>query len=441
MSANPIDTVIEKSAVRKLAWRLVPLLTLGYVIAYVDRANAGFAALQMNQALGLTSAEFGIGAGLFFVSYVIFEIPSTMIQARVGGPRWLARIMISWGIASAAMMFVTGPYSFYAVRLAIGAAEAGYLPGVMLYLAAFFPPRHRASIMAMFVVAIPLSSVVGSPISAALLGLDRTFGLGGWQWLFLIEALPAVVLGFILLKFLPSDLSDTSCLTSEEKSCLHEQLAAEVSATRVPHSDVRRVLFNPYVLLLSLAFSGSVGVGQALSLWQPQMIKAFGLTNMQVGFVNTLPFALAAVAMLAWGYRSDRARERLWHTILPLGLSAVALASAAFAHDLWLFVLVLCLTQIGAQAMKGPFLGLTSEWLAGPAAVVGYAEVNTLGNVAAFITSTAIGVIRDTTGSFQLSLLPLMIVAALGCVGLQSVARKMAGHVRLTLDTETRPSR
>lgn len=431
MADRPMDAAAEKSVIRKLTWRIALPITLGFLIAYVDRANAGFAALQMNQDLGLTGAEFGIGAGLFFLTYVAFEIPSTLVQARVGGPRWLARIMISWGIVSSAMMFVAGPYSFYAMRLLIGAAEAGYLPGAMLYLASFYPPGYRARVMALFAVAIPLSSVVSSPISGALLGLGGLLGLRGWQWMFLIEGLPALMLGAALLFVLPKDLADASWLTASEKSWLQGQIAAEAKATRVPHAGVWRVMFDLYVLLLSLVFAGSVGVGQALSLWQPLMIKEFGLTNMQVGFVNTIPFALAAVAMLIWGRHSDLSGERLWHTILPLGLSAAALASAAFVHELWLFILVLCLTMIGAQAMKGPFLGLTSEWLAGPAAVVGFAQVNTVGNVAAFVTATSIGLIRDATGSFQLALLPLMAIAALGCAGLPIIARKTGASGRL----------
>jgi len=427
MSAH-YDAAAEKALIRKLNWRLAPLLTLGFVIAQIDRSNTGIAALQMNHDVGLSSAEFGIGAGLFFVSYVIFEIPSTMIQARVGGPRWLARIMISWGIASALMVFVAGPYSFYGIRFLIGVMEAGYLPGVMLYLAAFFPPRCRAVTMALFAVSIPLSSVIGSPVSSALLRLEGFLGLHGWQWMFLIEGIPAVVLGVAIALILPAKLSAVRWLSNEEKSWLAGQLAAESAATRVPNSRIWQVMSNPHVLILSLVFSGSVGVGQALSLWQPQMIKEFGLTNMQVGLTNAVPFALAAVAMLVWSQSSDRTGERLIHTILPLGLSALALACAPFVHALWLFILVLCLTQIGAQAMKGPFLGMTSEWLAGPAAVVGFAQVNALGNAAAFVTSTSIGMIRESTGSFQLALLPLMSIAALGCVGLVITARRDALH-------------
>src|SRR5437763_910565 len=225
-----IDATAEKAIIRKLTWRLAPLLTLGFIIAQIDRANAGIAALQMNHDVGLSSAEFGIGAGLFFVSYVIFEIPSTIMQARIGGPRCVARIMLSWGIASAMMSLVAGPCSFSAIRLLIGAMEAGYLPGVMLYLSGFFPPRHRGTIMALFAVAIPLSSVVGSPVSSALLGLDGVAGLHGWQWMFLIEGVPAVALGAALLFLLPANLSAVSWLSDEDKTWLAGQLAAGVAA-------------------------------------------------------------------------------------------------------------------------------------------------------------------------------------------------------------------
>jgi ACS family tartrate transporter-like MFS transporter len=415
---------VESSAIRKLNSRIALPITLGFLIAYIDRANAGFAALQMNKDLGLSGAEFGIGAGLFFITYVAFEIPSTLVQARVGATRWLARIMISWGIVSAGMMFVSGPYSFYAARLLIGAAEAGYLPGAMLYLAAFYPPHTRARVMALFAAAIPLSSVIGSPISGALLGMDGLFSLRGWQWMFLLEGLPAVVLGIGFLFWLPRGIADAAWLTAPEKNWLSAQIATEANNTRVPHAGILRVMFDPYVLLLSLVFAGSVGVGQALSLWQPQMIKEFGLSNFQVGLVNAIPFALAAAAMLVWGRHSDLKKERLWHTILPLGLSAVALAATPFVSTLWPFVAVLCLAMVGAQAMKGPFLGLTSEWLSGPASTVGFAQVNTLGNVAAFVTATSIGIIRDSSGSFQLALLPLMTIAAIGCAGLPIIAQR-----------------
>jgi MFS transporter, ACS family, tartrate transporter len=423
-AANEVETGIGRCAIRKLSWRLVLPLTLGYLVAYIDRVNAGFAALQMNHDLGLSSTVYGVGAGIFFLSYVVFEIPSNLAQARLGGRRWIARIMVSWGIISGLMVFVAGPWSFYGVRLLLGAAEAGFFPGVVLYLTAFFPAEHRARIMALFAVAIPVSSLVGSPVSAALLGLDSALGLHGWQWMFLGEAVPSVLLGIALLWLLPESLAACRFLTAAEKAWIAGRLATDAAGSRVAHGSTWRVMANPYVLVLALALGGSAGVSQALALWQPQMIKAFGLTNMEVGLLNGIPFAIASVAMVMWGRRSDRHGERVRHTILPLALSAVALAVAGFVHGLAPFILVLCLILVGTYAMKGPFWGLAAEWLAGPAAVVGLAQVNSIGNVATFLTSTAIGLIRDATGNFQLALTPLMAVAALGCIALAATARR-----------------
>lgn len=418
----------ERAIMGKLMWRLVPPLALGYLIAYVDRINAGVAALQMNTDLGLSGAEFGIGAGLFYLTYVLFEIPSNLAQARFGGPIWLARIMISWGIASGAMVLVSGAASFYAVRLLIGAAEAGYLPGALLYLTAFFPRRFQGRLMALFALAIPLSTLLGSPVSAALLNFDGVLGLRGWQWMFFLEAAPAVVLGCALPFILPHNIAAARWLSSAEKAWLVKEMAGDTGTARVTHGDVWRVIMNPHVLVLGLALGGSAGVSQALALWQPQMMKAFGLTNMEVGLLNGIPCAIASVAMLAWGRRSDQTGERLWHTIVPLAFSAVALAATAFVHTLVPFIAVLCLTLIGTYSMKGPFWALSAQWLAGPAAVVGLAQVNSIGNLAVFLTSTSIGVIRDATGSFQLALMPLMAVAAFGCLGIAIMAQKQRGR-------------
>ncbi|MGI4940628.1 MAG: MFS transporter [Janthinobacterium lividum] len=418
---------VGRAAIRKLTWRLVLPLTLGYLVAYIDRVNAGFAALQMNHDLGLSGTAFGLGAGLFFLSYVLFEIPSNLLQARVGGRRWIARIMVSWGLCSALMVLVTGPRSFYGVRLLLGAAEAGFFPGVVLYLTGFFPSAYRARIMALFAVAIPVSSLIGSPLSAVLLGLDGALGLHGWQWMFLGEALPSVLLGMTLLWILPESLEAARFLSEAERAWLAGRLTTD-AAGRVAHRSAWQVMGNPYVLVLALALGGSAGVSQALALWQPQMIKAFGLSNTAVGLLNGIPFAIASVAMVLCGRRSDRRGERVWHTVLPLALSAVALAVAGFVHGLVPFILVLCVILVGTYAMKGPFWGLAAEWLAGPAAVVGLAQVNSAGNVATFLTSTAIGMIRDATGSFQLALVPLMLVAALGCLALALTARRDRGR-------------
>jgi MFS family permease len=430
MATMEPDAAIEAEVTRKLMLRIVPLLTLGYFLAYIDRVNAGFAALQMNQDVHLSSSQYGLGAGIFFLSYVVFEIPSNLLQARFGARIWIARIMISWGLISGLMVFITGPWSFYGVRLALGAAEAGFFPGVVLYLTQFFPARQRAQIIAMFAVAIPVSSLVGSPISGALLSIDGSAGLRGWQWMFIMEAVPSVLLGIVLLFVLPETPETTRWLSVDQRAWLVRKLASERGGTRVGHASVWQIMINPYVLVLALALGGSAGVSQALALWQPQIIKAFGLSNMEVGLLNGIPFAIASVAMVWWGRRSDQRGERMWHTVAPLALSGFALLAAGFVHNLAPFIIVLCIVLIGTYAMKGPFWGLSAEWLAGPAAVVGLAQVNSMGNVGTFITSTAIGVIRDTTGSFALALLPLVAVAALGCVGLLVVARGDAGKHR-----------
>ena len=412
---------------RKLVWRIVPILTLGYFLAYIDRVNSGFAALQMNQDIGLSSSQYGLGAGIFFVSYVLFEIPSNLLQNRLGARIWIARIMISWGLISGLMAFVVGPISFYAVRFGLGAAEAGFFPGVVLYLTQFFPSRQRAQIMSWFAIAIPISSLVGSPISAGLLALDGFAGLRGWQSMYILEAIPSILLGIVILIILPDTPRQARWLSSAEREWLELKLASEQKAARVIHAPIWKIMLNPYVLVLALALGGSAGVSQALALWQPQIIKSFGLSNMTVGLLNGIPFGIASIAMVLWGRRSDAKAERVWHTVLPLALSAIVLGGATFVHELVPFIAVLCLVLIGTYSMKGPFWGLSSEWLAGSAAVVGLAQVNSLGNVATFLTSTAIGVIHDRTQSFGLALLPLVIVAALGCVGLLVVVRRDAG--------------
>lgn len=419
--------MMERVVLRKMLWRIVPLLSLGYFLSFVDRVNVGFAALEMNQAVGLTPAQFGVGAGIFFVSYVLCEIPSNMMQVRVGARIWIARIMISWGIASAMMVFVQGPLSFYAVRLLLGAAEAGFFPGVVLYLTYFFPAAERARIVAIFALAVPLSSLAGSPVSALLLELHGIGGLDGWQWLFLMEALPAVILGIVLIFTLPDEPRTAKWLTPAEKSWVIDRLASETQQSRVAHASVWKIMTNPFVLVLSLALGGGAGVSSALSLWQPQMIKSFGLTNLQVGMLNSVPFALGCVAMVVWGMLSDRRNERLWHTVMPLALSALGLIAAMFVHGVIPFVAVLCVVMIGTYAFKGPFWGLSTEWLAGPAVVVGLAQVNSAGNVFTFLTSTSIGLIRGATGSFSLALLPLVAVTVIGCVGLVIVGRSDIG--------------
>jgi len=410
-------SAIEVEVIRKATWRLLPFLMLAYFIAFVDRVNAGFAALQMNHDIGLSQAAFGLGAGIFYISYVLCEVPSNLALQKVGARLWIARIMITWGMVSAMMALVVGPYSFYAVRFLLGAAEAGFFPGVILYLTYWFPAEYRGRIVALFMVAIPISSLIGSPISAALLQMNGWLGLHGWQWMFILEAIPAVVMGIACLVVLPNGPAQARWLSKDQVTWLTEKLASEqVLARTSPHMPLLKIMTNKYVLTLALVYAGSSGVSQALSLWQPQMLKSFGLTNTQVGLLNGIPFAVASVAMILWGRHSDRRRERVWHTALPLGLSALALGTASAATTVTPFIVILCLILVGTYALKGPFFALSSEWLAGTAAAAGLAQINALGNLAGFVDSFLIGYIQGETGSYALALLPLVLIAGVGCV-------------------------
>jgi len=268
-------SAIEVEVIRKGTWRLLPFLMLAYFIAFVDRVNAGFAALQMNHDIGLSQAAFGLGAGIFYISYVLCEVPSNLALQKVGARLWIARIMITWGMVSAMMALVVGPYSFYAVRFLLGAAEAGFFPGVILYLTYWFPAEYRGRIVALFMVAIPISSLIGSPISAALLQMNGWLGLHGWQWMFILEAIPAVVMGIACLVVLPNGPAQASWLSKDQVTWLTEKLASEqVLARTSPHMALLKIMTNKYVLTLALVYAGSSGVSQALSLWQPQMLKS-----------------------------------------------------------------------------------------------------------------------------------------------------------------------
>jgi MFS transporter, ACS family, tartrate transporter len=417
-------SAIERETISKVTWRLLPFLMLAYFIAFVDRVNSGFAALQMNHDIGLSQAAFGLGAGLFYISYVLCEVPSNLALEKVGARLWIARIMVTWGLVSALMAFVVGPYSFYAVRLLLGAAEAGFFPGVILYLTYWFPAEYRGRIVSLFMVAIPVSSLIGSPISAAMLQTEGWMGLHGWQWMFVLEAIPAVLMGIACLFMLPDGPARARWLSPDQSVWLTEKLASEKTRARTaPHMPLARILTNKYVLTLALVYAGSSGVSQALSIWQPQMLKSFGLTNMEVGLLNGIPFAVASVAMLWWGRRSDRVRERVWHTALPLGLSALALLSASTATSVAPFIVVLCLILVGTYALKGPFFALSSEWLAGTAAAAGLAQINALGNLSAFGFNYLIGYITAETGSFPLALMPIAFVATLGTISVLVIGR------------------
>ncbi|ALK98415.2 MFS transporter permease [Massilia sp. WG5] len=415
---------------RKVAWRLLPILMIGYFIAFIDRVNVGFAALTMNKAIGLDAAAFGLGGGLFYLTYVLFEIPSNLAMQKVGARVWLARIMISWGLVSAATAFISGPNSFYGMRMLLGAAEAGFFPGVILYLTQWFPAAYRARIIAIFMVAVPLSSFIGSPLSAALLQLDGLFGLQGWQLMFIIEAVPAVLLGLMTPWLLTNKPQDATWLDTEQKTWLTRQLDTESAAASKTgkgkqHGSLRDILLNRYVLAAALVYAGASGASQCLSLWQPQIIKSFGLSTFQTGLLNSIPFGIAAILMLWWGKHSDRTKERVWHSGLPLAAVALSLVLVPFVQSsLALTIVLLVFAVTGTYIFKGPFWALASEWMPGAAAAAGLAQVNAIGNLAGFAGSSLLGAIKHATGSFALALLPIAFISAVGCVVLWLLTRK-----------------
>jgi MFS transporter, ACS family, tartrate transporter len=415
---------IEAVTMRQVAWRIVPFLMVCYFISFVDRVNAGFAALEMNRDLHLSPAVFGLGGGLFFISYFIFEVPSNLAMERFGARRWIARIMVSWGVVAAAMALIVGPYSYYLLRLLLGAAEAGFFPGVMLYITYWFPSAYRARIIGWFMVAVPVSAFLGSPLSAALLSADGLLGLRGWQWMFILEGAPAVLLGLLSLYLLDDRPSHAAWLAPAQRDWLTVRLAEENAAARpVSPQALWRVLANRRVLAMALVLAGSTANSSGIQLWSPQMFKAFGLTNMQTGLANALPFALASVIMIWWSRRSDRLSERVWHSILPLVLVAIGLAGSLWFRSLPGTMVVLCLAVTGIYACKGPVWAVATEWLAAGAAAAGLAQINALSNLAGFGTIYVVGIIAGGTGGFSLAMAPLMMLAAVSAATMWVLGR------------------
>lgn len=410
-ASTPGSTVL-----RKAAWRLIPLLGVLYFFAFLDRVNVGFAALTMNVDLGLSSAVFGLGAGIFFIGYTLFEIPSNVLLERFGARVWIARIMVSWGVLSASMAFVQGPTSFYVVRFLLGVAEAGFFPGIIYYLTCWFPARDRARIIALFMVALPLSSVIGAPLSTALLGIDAA-GLRGWQWMFLLEAIPTIVLGFVVLRVLPDRHTDVAWLTSEEKNWLTHELAGETPAHGAHTQSLRQALLLPRVWRYGLVyFCVLVGL-YGFSFWLPQIIASLGtLTYLQVGAVTAIPYSLACIALVLWGRHSDATGERSWHVALPPLLAALALAAGGWLSDPIAAFGGLCLAAIGIYAGLPAFWALASRGLQGAAAAGAIALINSLGNIGGFLGPAAIGFVKERTGSFAISLLFIASCLVVGAI-------------------------
>jgi MFS transporter, ACS family, tartrate transporter len=396
-----VASEIQTRVLRKITWRIVPFIMLLYFVAFIDRVNIGFASLTMNKDIGLSSTVYGFGAGIFFWGYFLFEVPSNIILHKVGARIWIARVMITWGIVSAAMAFVQGPTSFYVLRFLLGVAEAGFFPGIILYLSYWFPARQRAAVTALFMAAAPLSTVLGSPVSGALLEMDGMLGFKGWQWLFVLEALPAVLLGFVVLAFLTDRPEKAKWLADDERRWLVETMNVETTskAATSKHS-IWRGLADPRVLALALIYFGTSAGLYTLGVWAPQIIKQFGLSSLQVGFLNALPASAAVVAMVLWARHSDRTGERTWHVVLACLLAAAGLAFAGLATGVVTVLVALALVNIGISSAKPPLWSMPTLFLSGPAAAAGIATINSIGNLGGFVGPAMIGWIKDQTGSF-----------------------------------------
>ena len=415
----------EAGAIGKVSARLIPFLIVCYFIAYLDRVNVGFAALTMNKALGLTATMFGFGAGIFFFTYFLFEVPSNLFLDRFGARKWIARIMVSWGICSGAMAFIpqiaqaTGLSTntvFYTIRALLGFAEAGFFPGIIFFLTLWFPAAYRGRIVGSFMAAIPASSAIGAPISGLILGMNGIGGLDGWQWLFIIEAAPAVLLGFVTYFYLTDRPADAHWLAADERIWLSDRLDAERRQREAVHNlSVREAMLNPRVWALALVYFGTVACNYGVGFWLPQIIKAFGLSNAMTGWVTAIPYAIGAVFMVWYGYHSDATGERKAHTAIALLIAAAGIAGSTLTGNPTLTIIAFTIGACGVFGSLPVFWTLPTAVLSGTAAAAGIAVINSIGNLAGFAGPYAMGWIKDATGSFTggLLLIAALAVAAM----------------------------
>ena len=407
----------------KCAWRLIPFMMLLYVVNYLDRVNVGFAALTMNKDLGFSPAIYGFGAGLFYLGYLLFQVPVSVALVRVGARRSIFCILTIWGAISASTALVQGPASFYSLRFLLGAAEAGFFPVLLVYLTTWFPRSYRARFTAVFMMAIPLSSVIGGPVSGLVLGMQGVAGLAGWQWLFLIEGLPACILGLAVLWFLPDGPARASWLTAEEKTRIAARVAAEDVASQ---RQVWPALRDSRVWALGLVNVALLFSNQGIQLWLPQIVKEMGFSNLAVGFIVALPYLVSLPAMVLWGRSSDLRDERIWHVALPALLAAAGFAAASLAPSDVLSLFAIALAAIGLVMMTPSLFSLISSFLSGPAAAGGIALVISIGNVGSFLGPSLVGVLKQQTGGYAVGMAMFAVPLVLAAAIVLGLGRKLA---------------
>jgi len=404
---------LEKTVTRKVFWRIIPFTFVLYVISYIDRANIGYAALQMNKELALTSEAFGFAAGIFFIGYFLFEVPSNVMMGKYGPRVWIARILISWGIVSVLTAFVQNATQLYILRFLLGVAEAGFFPGIIIYLTYWFRAKEQATTIAFFTAAIPVSYLIGAPLSTFIMDHVSGFGLSGWRWMMILEGAPAVIGGLITYFVLTDRPAQARFLNQEERDWLSAEIERDMAARRsVKHLGTLKAITDPKVLFLSVIYfvyqCGSLGVGY----WMPQIIKGFSttLTNFQVGLIAIVPYAIATIGMILWSRNSDRTGERQIHSALPLLLSGVTLGATALTQSPTVSILLISAALTGLYAFKAPFWALPGLFLSRSTAALSIAAINSAGNLGGFVGPYVIGLIKDQTGS---PIAGLMFLAAL----------------------------
>ncbi|BAN23864.1 MFS transporter [Caballeronia insecticola] len=435
-TANPMPrpgagapSAFEEATYRKVAWRLSPLLLICYVVAYLDRVNVGFAKLQMAADLQLSDAVYGFGAGIFFFGYFIFEIPSNVILHRVGARVWIARIMISWGIISALTMFVTTPTMFYVMRFLLGAAEAGFFPGIILYLTYWFPARRRGRMTTLFMTAIALSGLIGGPISGWIMkAFDGVHGWHGWQWLLLLEGIPSVIVGLVVLAKLDDRIAKAKWLTTEERELLERNIAADNVSKEDP--SIGKILSSPKVWLMSLIYFSFVMGLYGVSFWLPTIIKSMGVSDpLQVGLLSAIPYGVAVIGMLYAARSADRTGERRWHIAIPAFIGAIGLVlSVVWSSNTMLAMIGLTLATMGILTTLPLFWSLPTAFLAGTGAAAGIAMINSLGNLAGFLSPYLVGWLKQVTSSTASGMYMLAGFLVLGALLALSVPARMVNR-------------
>lgn len=428
--SSEVDTTVRKSAYRKIAFRLMPFLMLCYFCAYLDRVNVGFAKLQMMSDLQFSEAVYGLGAGIFFIGYFLCEVPSNIVLHKVGARRWIARIMITWGILSGCFAFIQTEWQFYALRFLLGVAEAGLAPGLLLYLTYWFPSYRRARMTVLWFIAIPISGMIGGPLSGLI--MDRMSGVHGWfgwQWMFVIEAIPTVLVGLLVLAVLKDSVQDANWLTQDEKNLVKQELAQD-NQHKEGHASVKEFIADKRLWLLAGIYFCVVMGQYAITFWLPTLIRNSGISdNWHIGLLTSLPYMCAIVVMILAGRSGDHFQERRWHLIIPMCAGAIALTFATlFASNLTLSLICLCIAASGVLTASSLFWMLPTNFLGGVSAAAGIAAVNSFANLAGFCSPYLIGWITTNTGSNAIGMFLITAVLIFGASLVLRVPAKLVNR-------------